>query len=251
MPTPHYLGQAVAIEASTRKSTLRELTDAHHALQKPAMIEGLERTYRKRFDDDADLPSEGTRVQVTVHEMIAATRASLARLFDVTAARDYTNGPNGPTDAVADVVVDGVALIGAAPVPYLLWLEKQLESLLTFARKLPTHDPSTEWEEEDPRGVYRSTPIVTARQVQEPKIIVAVQATKEHPAQVAHTTENVVKGWWTQTRLTGAIPIAERAALVRRVEALQRAVHVAREQANRAEAIEPRIGDTVMQYLFG
>lgn len=248
---PRYLGQAVAIEADTRKSVMRELTDAHHALAKPAMIEGLERTYRKRFDEDADLPSEGTRVQATVREMVDATRTSLARLFDVTAARDFTNGPSGPADAVADVMVGDTVLVAGAPVPYLLWLEKQLDGLLTFARKLPTHDPSTTWELEDPRGVYRSAPIVNARQVQVPKANVIVPPTDHHPAQVATYTENVVTGWWTQTRLTGAIPIAERAALVQRVESLQRAVKLAREQANRAEAIQPHIGDRIMQYLFG
>lgn len=245
---PRYLGQVVAIEADVRKATQRELTDAHHALQRTGMIEGLERRYEKRFDEDADLPSEGTRVQATVKEMIDATRSSLAKMFDATAARDYTNA--GP-EAKADVIVDGQTLIEGAPVPYLLWLDRQLTDLMTFARKLPTHDPSTEWALEDPRGVYRSAPVVTARQVQEPRANVIVPAQGQHPAQVMQYAENVVKGWWTQTRLTGAIPISDRAELVQRIEKLQRAVHLAREEANRVEAIEPRSGATVMAYLFG
>lgn len=249
---PRYLGQVVAIEADTRKAVQRELTDAHRALGKPVLIEGLERTYRKRYDEDADLPSEGVLVQSTVREMIDATRVSLARMFDTTAARDYTNAGvlMAAGAPVADVIVNGQTLIPDAPVPYLLWLEKQLDDLMTFARKLPVHDPSTTWGDPDPRGVWRSAPVETTRTTPEPRSVVVVPPTGPHPAVTRDYTENVVRGWWTVVRLTGAIPSAERAELIRRVETVQRAVKIAREEANRAVATEPEIGARVMSYLF-
>lgn len=247
-----YLGQVVAIEADVRKATLRELTDAHRALGKPVLIEGLEQTYQKRFEEGADLPPEGNQVQYTVKEMIDATRASLIRMFDATAARDYTNAGVGIGDGapVADVVVEDIVLVENAPVPYLLWLEKQLDDLMTFARKLPTHDPSTTWELEDPRGVYRSAPVRTSRTTPEPRSIVVVPPTGPHPAVTRDYVENVVQGYWTKVRKTGAIPVEERARLVRRIETVQRAVKMAREKANRADAVEPRVGERVMSYLF-
>lgn len=248
---PKYLGQAVAIQKDVLKSTTRQLTDAHHALQKPAMLEGLSRDYQPRFEDGEQLPPEHQRVQATVKEMIDATRDALARIFDATAARDYTNGPGGPAAALADVKVDGEVLIPKAPVPYLLWLEKQLTDLETFARKLPTHDPATEWTLEDPRGVWKAAPVQTARSVQVPQARVIVPATPQHPAQVQGYTENVVAGTWTLTKKTGAVPVAEQAVLLDRIQKLQRAVHVAREEANRAEAIKPQVGVRVLEFLFG
>lgn len=248
---PKYLGQVVAIEKDVRQSTARQLTNAHHALQKPAMLEGISREYQPRIDPEdggEQLPPEHQRVQATVAEMIAGTREALSRLFDVTAARDFTNASG---DAVADVQVGDTVLIVAAPVPYLLWLEKQLTDLETFARKLPTHDPATDWTLEEPRGVYRATPVQTARSTQVPRANVIVPATERHPAQVQQYAENVMVGTWTTTKKTGAIPVAEQAALVQRIQALQRAVHLAREEANRVEAIEPAIGARVLQYLLG
>lgn len=248
---PKYLGQVVAIQKDVLKSTTRQLTDAHHALQKPAMLEGLSREYQPRFEDGEQLPAEHQRVQATVKEMIDATRDALVRMFDATAARDYTNGPGGPTEAAADVKVDGEVLIAKAPVPYLLWLEKQLTDLETFARKLPTHDPATDWTLESPRGVWKATPVQTSRTVQVPRANVIVPPTAQHPAQVQSYAENVVTGIWTLVKKTGAIPIAEQAALVDRIQKLQRAVHVAREEANRAEAIEPQVGARVLEFIFG
>lgn len=245
---PKYLGQVVAIEKDVRKATMRQLTDAHHALQKPAMLEGLSREYQPRFEDGEQLPAEQQRVQATVKEMIEATRTALARMLDATAARDYTNASG---EAVADVKIDGEVLIPAAPVPYLLGLEKQLDDLETFARKLPTHDPATDWTLESPRGVWKATPVQTSRAVQVPRANVIVPATDKHPAQVQGYTESVVTGIWTLVKRTGAIPVAEQAALIDRIQKLKRAVHVAREEANRAEALEPQVGARVLEYIFG
>lgn len=245
---PKYLGQIVAIEKDVRRTTAQQIVAAQHPLQAPAMLEGISREYQPRDDDGEQLPSEGVRVQATVKEMIDATRDALVRLFDVSAARDYTNASS---EAVADVRVDGETLIEAAPVPYLLWLEKQLSELEAFVRRLPTHDPSTEWTLENPRGVYKSAPVQTARQVQQPRSRVVVPATDHHPAQVQAWQENVMVGTWTTVKHTGAIPVADQAKIVARIHALQRAVHLARAEANRVEAQEPQVGARVLEYIFG
>ncbi|MEJ3653807.1 hypothetical protein WEH80_12555 [Actinomycetes bacterium KLBMP 9759] len=246
-----YLNQIVAIEKDVRRDTERALATAYHALQKPAMLEGIERVYQPAVDGGEQLPPEGVRVQATVTEMITATQELMVRLFDITAARDFTNGPGSADDAaVADVRVGEQVLVASAPVPYLIWLDKQLEHLQTFASKLPTLDPATEWTLDDPRGVYRSTPVQTARQVQQPRSMIIVPATDKHPAQATTYQENVVVGMWTTTKLSGAIPIARRAEIVQRIQALRRAVHVAREQANRAEAVRPEVGSGILSYIF-
>lgn len=249
---PKYLGQVVAIEHDVRKATARRLTEAHHALQARQLLEGISREYQPRFDEGEQLPPEGVRVQVTVGEMIEATQAALVELFDIVAARDFTNGPAG-TDgdlAVADVRVGDTVLVPGAPVPYLLWLDKQLDDLQTFTNKLPTHDPSTTWELEEPRGVYKSAPVMTARQVNQPKSFIAVAETDKHPAQYQIINEPVMVGTWTTIRYTGSIPVSQKARMQQRIASLRKAVSSALVEANRAEAVQPRVGAAIMNYIF-
>lgn len=246
---PKYLGQVVAIEHDVRKRAARKLTEAHHALQARQMLEGITREYQPRFEEGEQLPPEGVRVQVTVNEMIEATEQALIELFDITAARDFTNGP-GNSGAVADVRVGDSVLVEKAPVPFLLWLDRQLDDLSTFINKLPTHDPSTEWDLEEPRGVYKSTPVQTARQVNQPKSFITVAETDRHPAQYQLVNEPVMAGTWTTIRYTGSIPVSQKARMQQRLATLRKAVTAAREEANRVEAVEPRVGVPIMSYIF-
>ena len=246
-----YLGQIVAILKDGKTQAERALTDAHHALQKPEMLSGISREYQPLADDGEQLPAESKLVQVTVEEMIQATKKHLARLFDMTAARDFTNGPGGP-GATADVEIDGQVLVENAPVPYLLWLERQLQKLHTFTAKLPTLDPATTWTLDDAvRGVYVSEVQETVRQVKQPRSFELSPATKEHPAQVRAWEENVVVGKWRSVRYSGAVPQQRRAEILEQIEKAQRAVHLAREQANRTEALEPVIGKNLLDFVFG
>jgi hypothetical protein len=248
MPSnPRYLGQVVAIEADVRKSTMRELTDAYHALDKPALLEGLQGDYEPHAEEGERLPSESQRVQATVNEMLAATKTSLTKLFDVTAARDFTNASGA---AKADVVVGDQVLIPGAPVPYLLWLDRKLDELQAFALRIPTLPPSTTWSLAEDRGVYRSAEVKTVRQVQQPKVVTLAAATDKHPAQVQLFPEQVGVGTWTRVKFSGAVPVDQRARILQRIAILRAAVHAAREQANRVQAEEPQVGARVLSYLF-
>src|SRR5581483_3139676 len=129
------LNQVIAIEKGTKSRSLQELTEAHHALQKPALLSGISRTYRPKDEEGEQLPPESTKVQLKAEEVIRRTTESLTKLFDVTATKDWTNAR-----ARADVVVDGVTLLSAVPVTYLLFIEKQLVDLHTFIKKLPILD---------------------------------------------------------------------------------------------------------------
>ncbi len=45
------LNQIIAVEKGVKSGSLRELTDAHHALQKPALLAGISRTYQPKDED--------------------------------------------------------------------------------------------------------------------------------------------------------------------------------------------------------
>jgi hypothetical protein len=245
--TKKYLGQVIAIEADIRKSTMRELTDAYHALDKPALLEGLQGDYEPLVEEGERLPSESQRVQATVNEMLSATKTSLAKLFDITAARDFTNAFG---NAKADVVVGDQVLVKDAPVPYLLWLDRKLDELQAFALRIPTLPPSTTWTLAEERGVYKSAEVKTLRQVQQPKVVTLAAATDKHPAQVQLFPEQVGVGTWTRVKYSGAVPVDQRARILQRIATLREAVHTARGQANRTEAVEPQIGAALLSYLF-
>ena len=142
------LNQIIAVEKGVKSGALRDLTDAHHALQKPALLAGISRTYQPKDEDGEVLPPESTRVQVKTEDVLRRTASVLTRLFDVTATKDWAN-----CVAKADVVVDGRTLLSDVPVAYLLFLEKQLVDLHTFVKKLPLLDAAESWSFEESADV--------------------------------------------------------------------------------------------------
>ncbi len=239
------LNQIIAVEKGVKSRSFQELTEAHQKLQKPALLAGLARTYRPRDDEGEQLPPEATRVQVRAEELIRETGAILTRLFDVTATKDWAN-----CVARADVVVDGVTLLSQVPVSYLLFLEKQLNDLHTFVKKLPVLDAAETWNFDASADCYATEPVQTVRTKKIPRNHVKAEATEKHPAQVEVYYEDVIVGFWRTVKFSGALPARRVTELLERVEKLQAAVKFAREAANSIEAPEQKLGEKVFQYLF-
>jgi len=146
--------------------------------------------------------------------------------------------------------VDGKVLIKDVPPTYLLWLEKQLVDLKTFVDKLPILDPSEEWAYNDAQACFATPPTQTHKTKKIPRNHVKSEATEKHPAQVDVFMEDVVVGYWTTVKFSGALPAQVVNEMLERVEKLQRAVKFAREEANTHEAAAVRYGDAVLGYLF-
>jgi hypothetical protein len=240
------LSQIIAVEKGIKSGSLRELTDAHHALQKPALLAGIARTYQPKDEEGEQLPPESTRVQVKTEDVLRTTAGVLTRLFDVTATKDWAN-----TTARADVVVDGEPLLRDVPVSYLLFLEKQLTDLHTFVRKLPVLDAAEDWRFEESADQWRTEPVRTIRTKKVPRNHVKAEATEKHPAQVEVYYEDIAVGYWTTVKFSGALPAKRVNELVDRLEKLQHAVKFAREEANTMEITDQHTGEVVFGYLFG
>ena len=239
------LNQIIAIEKSIKSQTMRELTDAHQMLQKPALLSGIARTYRPLDDEGEQYPPESTRVQVKTEEVIEQTTEILTKLFDITATKDWANG-----DARADIVVDGETIVENVPVTYLLFLEKQLTDLHTFIKKLPVLDASEIWAFDESQDVWATEPIQTTKTKKIPRNHVKAEATVEHPAQVEVYYEDVIVGYWRTVKYSGAMPATRVSTLLNRVRALQEAVKFAREEANSLEVDNQTVGEKVFDYLF-
>jgi hypothetical protein len=240
------LNQIIAVEKGIKSKSFQDLTEAHHAVQKPALLSGISRTYQPKDEEGEQLPPESTKVQVRAEDVLRQMAGTLTRLFDVTATKDATN-----CVARADVKLDDRTLLDDVPVTYLLFLEKQLTDLHTFVRKLPTLDAAESWSYNESADSWSTDPVRTIRTKKVPRNHVKAEATEKHPAQVEVYYEDIAIGYWTTVKFSGALPAKRITELLERVEKLQQAVKFAREEANNTEAVDKHMGDKVFGYLFG
>lgn len=240
------LSQMLGVEKKVKQTANKRLGGLQRDLGRVPQMQGLSRTYRPLNEDDPErLPSEGVRVQVKAEDIIAQVAETMTDLFDVVLTREAGNAV-----AHADITVGDVVVARQVPVTYLLFLDKQLDDLATILRGVPTHDPSEEWTFDASTGVYRTPERETHRAKKVPFPFVKAPATDKHPAQVETQFEDKVVGMWTKIQYSGALPSERVHTLLRRVEALQRAVKLARERANSTEIPQQKIGDEVFSYLL-
>jgi hypothetical protein len=240
------LNQIIAVEKGVKSQSFQDLTEAHHLLQKPALLAGIARTYRPKDEEGEQLPPESTRVQVRSEDVIRKTVEVMTKLFDVTATKDWAN-----TRARADVVVDGRVLLEQVPATYLLFLEKQLVDIHTFIKKLPVLDAAETWDYDASADCWATEPVQTVRTKKIPRNHVKAEATEKHPAQVEVYYEDVTVGYWRTVKFSGALPAKRVNELLGRVEHLQEAVKFAREAANDMEVDEQKVGERIFSYIFG
>ena len=239
------LNQVIALVKGEKPRAENALTKAYHGIQRTEPLAGISRTYRPKDEDGDQYPSEGTAVQVNVAHLVAEAVEGLTKLFDLTATLE-----TGNTVAKANVVVDGQVLLPSVPVTYLLFLEKKIVDLITFIGKLPVLDPSQRWTFDSTSNTYRTDSVETVKSKKIPRNHVKAEATDKHPAQVELYYEDVVVGYWTTTKFSGAVEASRVAELLARAHKLQDAVKLAREKANSVQVDNVKVGEAFFGYLF-
>lgn len=240
------LCQIIAVEKGLKKRSTEDLTAAHHNLQKPALLDGMTRSYRPYSDkEEEQLPTEVKQVQIKGAEVIKHTVTILTEAFDVVATKEWGN-----TSAKADVVVDGTTMLKDVPVGYLLYLEHQLDDLSTFIEKLPVLDPAETWVFDENTACFATQPTEQVKTRKVPTVVVKYPATTEHPAQTEIFTEDKPIGRYSVVKRSGALPLTRVNELKDRVVKLKTAVKFAREQANSLEVDQKTVGGTVLNFLF-
>jgi len=240
------LCQIIAVEKSVKNKSHLGITEAYQRMQKPTLLQGISRSYRAKDEDGEVMPSEQTKVQLVASDLVKDMAKVMTDLFDVTATKDFAN-----CKAVADVVVGEVTIAKAVPVTYLLFLEKKLVDIHTFVSKLPTLDPSEEWTLDPNVNCFASKAAETARSKKVPKVLVKAPATDKFQAQVEVFQEDVTVGYWKTIKFSGALPAAQVADMLDRVERLQKAVKFAREECNSIEVEQVKVGEKLFHYLVG
>lgn len=240
------LNQIIAIEKGVKSRAAQVVNENYKLLQKPELFNGFDKKYQPKDEDGEKLPNENKFVQYNGQTVIQLLQKSMSELFEVTARKDWTN-----MVANADVVVDGKILIAAAPVTFLLFLEKNLTDIRTFISTLPTLDPAEDWTVDQNSGLYKTSPVGTHRTKKVQKPLVLFPATPEHPAQTQLVTEDIIAGFWSTVKLSGAVAKPQVASYLERLEKLLKAVKEAREEANMTiEVTSPDVGSAVFGWIF-
>jgi hypothetical protein len=106
------------------------------------------------------------------------------------------------------------------------------------------------WHFDSTQDCWASDPAETSKTKKVPRNHVKAEATEKHQAQVEVYHEDVVVGYWKTVKFSGAVPRSRVRELVERVEKLQKAVKMAREEANSVPAEKVQTSDKVFGYLF-
>jgi hypothetical protein len=241
------LNQIIAVEKGIKSRCCGTMSELHKVNQKPDLFSGFVKTFRKKDEDGEDFPVDKKKVQLNAEDSLERAFTALTELFDVSATKDWANCS---TQATADVVVNGEILIPGAPLPFLLFMEKQVNDIRTFIENLPVLDESEDWSKDVNSGLYKTEPIPTHKTKKAQRPIVLSEATKEHPAQTQLITEDITIGYWDTVKHSGAIPAPRKKAILEKVEEFSKAVKFAREQANGAEAASIKVGEKIFKFLL-
>ena len=87
------LNQIIAVEKGVKSKSFQELTEAHHAVQKAALLSGLARSYQPKDEEGEQLPPESTKVQVRTEEVLRQISASTSTC---SSTRTAMCGPTTP-----------------------------------------------------------------------------------------------------------------------------------------------------------
>lgn len=248
------LNQVIAIVTGEKSKKQTVFSKIYHLLQKEDLFNGLTRRYEP-FEDDATganrLPDEDKMVQYSVKDVLEKAREVLEPMFNMVATQDAGN-----TEAKADIVIEidennSLTIAEKVPVTTLIFLEKQLADIRTFVSTLPVLDPVEEWERDNNTGLYKSLPKKTIRPKKVMKNHVKAEATDKHPAQVEVYTEDVPIGTWTTVKFSGAVSQTEKDEMLERVNLVDKAIKVAREEANSVEVKKKNTGGAILEYVIG
>lgn len=240
------LNQIVAIVNGEKTKTQAFLTTVHRGWHKDR-ITGLNRTYQPINDDGEKFPPEQKQVQLMVRSALGEVREKLGNFYNLVATQDYTN-----CTAKANVVVDGKTIIPEVPVTMLMFLDKQLTDLRTFISNIPTLPTDQIWKFDDGKNCYVTDVVQSVKTQKVPTNFVKFAPTQHQPgqAEIIHVDKTI--GYWSTIHMSGAMPEKERDDMLARVEQLQDAVLMAREEANSMQVIEQKqIGKQVFDFVFG
>lgn len=239
------LNQVLAIEKGVANRYREELTALHRANGVPKLFEGFSKEYRPKDEDGEKYPPESQPIPKYVWNEFSDLREIFVEFVNIAATRDVGN-----CNAKADLVVDGEVVVADLPATHLLFLEKELQHILTYCQNLPVLADTEKWQWDKSGDCYKTAPVDTHKTKKVEKPLVLIEPTEHHPGQAKSVIEDEIVGWWTTTKMSGAVPRTKKRALVKRAEELLKAAKSAREEANSTQVERKEVGDKIFDYLM-
>jgi hypothetical protein len=241
------LHQVIAAMEGRRNQYNGARTKIYHDAQVAMLFTGEVKAYEPADEEGERLPDERKNIQQYTADLIAEFTNELVEFVDLTATVDLAN-----TEAQADVIVDGDAILTDVPVTTLMYLAKQLEDLRTFVSHLQTPDTAHQWEfDADANCLRAKHPVKRARTKKTTKPLVLHDGNDKHPPQTTTFEEDVKIGEYTTTYFSSGLPAADKKKYLKRIQTLLDAVKMAREKANQAPAPKAAVGQKLVDFVFG
>ena len=231
------LHELLAVEETVVSAAEKLIAETNEKFNKHSeFFSGGVRTLSRLKDSPEDKAIEAAQRRVKelptdVPDTLSYIFPYINKALDVKLAKHLTN-----QKAVADIEMDGVAVMKAVPVDFLLDLEKTIPRWRAMYSAMPTLDPSRKWASER-TGVWKSDAPATAQTEKIMYPVVMSPATEQHPAQVKEATRDIVVGTFQQIDLSGAATTQQKADVLALCDRLLAAVKQARMRANSVEQV--------------
>lgn len=238
------LNQVIALVAGKKARASKTITDVHHGW-KESELTGISRVYSPINEDGERFPNESKEVQLKVKKVIPKLTDVLKDFYDLVRTQEEAN-----CLAKANIEINGTTILYNVPVTVILFLEKQITDLLTFAKNMPVLSKDKRWNYDANSDTYVSEYEETTKTKKIVKPIIKYEATKEHPAQTEMITVDETVGRWKTTHFSGAVTEDYKEKTIKRLETLQDALKTAREEANSQIVEIVPMGDAILNYVF-
>lgn len=240
------ISQCLALEKALKTEENKEGGALLRTLAKPEPFSGQLRFYTPKDDGGETRPREDKKVVGDAKAMLRSFASLFSRRMNITATKDLGNAA-----ARANVIVDGVVVLSDCPPTLLLTMEQKVQEIQGLLVNIATLPAEENWSVDPNTGLYKSEPDQKASTKKIPKVFEKSPATDKHPAQVDVVHEDVTVGTWTVIKLSSAMTIPEKTALLERCSKLLAALKMAREEANQYRLKESDAGTRVAAFLFG
>jgi len=239
------LHEVLAVEEDRKGQAKKILLEADKTFKnKQGHFEENIQVFKPLAEGAEDITEAHTPMVTTVEDKLEYVADVVAKYLDVAYQKENAN-----TEAFADVVLDdGTVLLEKVPATALLGLERELKNIADVYSSIPTLEPGFLWSSDETTGNYKtySRRDRTKKEIQFKTI---AQATKEHPAQVAQISQDVVTGVIEHTKLSSKFTSSHKSELLDRLDELKRAVKKARMRANSVEVQTVKVGKKLFNYI--
>lgn len=236
------LHELLSIEPDLRTEAQKIGSDVRTTLADPRLVTGLIRTYRPLVEDEDTEPEERTEMITTAPAELDRFNEVMGQFIDSALTKELTN-----TEAMSKLQLAGQ--VWELPSTALLNLENRLGEIRKVYAAIPTLDPAEIWHYDDDLEVYVSNVRTTFKTRKVPKTLVAVEATKEHPAQVQIYNADERVGEKETILHSGAMTVARKRLLLRRIDNLTKEVKQARQRGNDIEVKEVNLSSDLFKVI--